>query len=77
MKLQLKNIKQRICYLLMWVLLFLVNSTHAQDILEIYPGKIPGATLAASKVTNDTKYPGMIRQSVIPTIQVFLPAKEK
>lgn len=53
------------------------SSIHAQEILEIYPGQIPGATVAASNATNDTKYPGLIRHSVIPTIQVFLPAKEK
>ena len=78
MKLQLNNSKQRVRFPMMWILsLCFVTSIHAQEIIEIYPGKIPGATVAASKITNDTKYPGMIRQSVIPTIQVLLPAKEK
>ncbi|MEI9944485.1 MAG: alpha/beta hydrolase [Chitinophagaceae bacterium] len=50
---------------------------NAQDIINLYPGAIPNEKQTGITETNTTPFPGMIRRSIIPTLEIYLPEKEK
>jgi acetyl esterase/lipase len=52
---------------------FLVSS-QAQEIVDLYPGKVPNAKVSGIKETYNS---GMYRNVVTPTLQAFLPEKGK
>jgi acetyl esterase/lipase len=64
-------------FFIIGVMLLFSFSLNAQDIINLYPGSVPNSTQAAKNETNTGPYPGMIRRSIIPTLEVSLPEKEK
>jgi len=64
----------KICFVLVCLFPFAIK---AQDIINLYPGVIPNSKLTGTTETNITPYPGLIRRSVIPTLEIYLPEKEK
>lgn len=51
--------------------------SYSQEIINLYPGTIPNAKQTGSAESNSTPYPGLIRRSIIPTLEIYLPEKEK
>jgi acetyl esterase/lipase len=49
----------------------------AQDLINLYPGAIPNEKKTGISETNTAPLPGMIRRSIIPTLEIYLPEKEK
>jgi len=73
-----KTVKTRASLLfLSIVMLSSFITTYSQDIINLYPGTIPNAKQTGSTESNSTPYPGLIRRSIIPTLEVYLPEKEK
>jgi acetyl esterase/lipase len=52
-------------------------SLKAQQIINLYTDAIPNATPLAQKEPPVPVQPGMIRKSIVPTLEVYLPEKEK
>lgn len=51
-------------------------SLQAQEVIKIYPGTIPNSKIQATEEPGPAQNPGMIRSVVIPTLEMYLPAKE-
>jgi acetyl esterase/lipase len=49
-------------------------SAHAQEIINLYPGKIPNSKVTA---VQESKTSGMFRGVTTPTLEMYLPEKEK
>ncbi|MBO9682991.1 MAG: alpha/beta hydrolase, partial [Flavisolibacter sp.] len=47
---------------------------HSQDVIEIYPGAVPNSKKTEKKETFNS---GMFRSVIKPTLEVYLPEKEK
>lgn len=56
------------------VCFMLFRSVHAQEIIQIYSGEIPGAK-AGNKIESKTN--GMFRNVTMPTLELYLPEIEK
>ncbi len=52
-------------------------STRAQEILELYPGAVPNSRISDIKEVNTTSPPGMYSGVTKPTLEIFLPDKDK
>lgn len=60
-----------------FVALFALSFTvSAQEVIKIYPGNIPNSKIQATEEPGPAQNPGMIRSVVIPTLEMYLPAKE-
>lgn len=59
------------------VMLLTSFAIHGQEIINLYPGVIPNSKQTGTAETNTTPYPATIRRSVIPTLEIYLPEKEK
>jgi acetyl esterase/lipase len=58
-------------------LLFMFSlSLSAQEIIKLYPGTIPNSKIQATEEPGPAQNPGMIRSVVIPTLEMYLPAKD-
>lgn len=55
-------------------LLVLSANIKAQEIINLYPGAIPNSKESNIK---ETKSPGMFRSVINPTLEIYLPEKEK
>lgn len=57
---------------------FLITSKIvSQEVINLYPGAIPNEKQAGVKESNSLPYPGLIRRSIVPTLEIYLPEKEK
>ena len=56
---------------------FLVHVSFAQEIIPLYAGVIPNARKAANELASEPLQGGMYRRSTLPTLEVYLPEKEK
>jgi acetyl esterase/lipase len=63
-------------YTLFFAILFFSFSSQAQQIIKLYPGNVPNSKESNIKETFDQKL-GMYRDVINPTLEVFLPEKEK
>ncbi len=52
-------------------------AVRSQEIIRLYPGKIPNSTQMEVSDTGINLSQGLIRRSVIPTLEMYLPEKEK
>ena len=59
------------------LLVFPPFAIKAQEIINLYPGVIPNAKQTAITETEEKSYPALIRRSIIPTLEIYLPEKEK
>lgn len=64
-------------FFIIGMMLLFSFSVNAQEIISLYPGSVPNSTQAGINETNAGPYSGMIRRSIIPTLEVYLPEKEK
>ena len=55
---------------------FLPAATEGQEVIQLYPGAVPNSTAAAAEKSLDDPPTGLIRHSVNPTLQLFLPPAE-
>ena len=63
---------------LIFVLLFTLSlNIAAQEIINLYPGDIPNSKKSDVKETESSQYKGMYSGVTNPTLQIFLPEKEK
>jgi len=58
------------------LLLIFTLSLSAQEIIKLYPGTIPNSKVQATEEPGPAQNPQMIRSVVIPTLEMYLPAKE-
>jgi acetyl esterase/lipase len=57
------------------LLLFMISNTNrAQEIINLYPGKVPNSKLTNLEETNTS---GLIRGVTTPTLEIYLPEKDK
>ncbi len=47
---------------------------NAQEVIALYPNEIPNAKVTTAEIDYPT---GLIRSSIIPTLEIFLPEKDK
>jgi acetyl esterase/lipase len=66
----------KLLHIFFFVMLFFSTSSQAQQIIKLYPGNIPNSKESNIKETFDNKL-GMYRDVINPTLEVFLPEKEK
>jgi acetyl esterase/lipase len=59
------------------LIVFFPFAIKAQEIINLYPGEIPNAKQTAITETVEKPYPALIRRSIIPTLEIYLPEKEK
>jgi acetyl esterase/lipase len=52
-------------------------SLRAQEIIKLYSGTIPNSKVPASEEPVASPNQGMIRQVIVPTLELYLPEKEK
>jgi acetyl esterase/lipase len=52
-------------------------AAEAQEIIPLYAGTIPNAKQTEVTEAIPASYPGLIRRSIIPTLEIYLPEKEK
>ncbi|MBK5273322.1 MAG: alpha/beta hydrolase [Bacteroidia bacterium] len=64
----------KICFVLVCLFPFAIK---AQEIINLYPGAIPNSKQPGTTETDKGPYPGMIRRSIFPTLEIYLPEKEK
>lgn len=57
--------------------LFFSFVASAQEIINLYPDVIPNSIQTEIREHNTNPYPGLIRRSIIPTLEIYLPEKEK
>jgi acetyl esterase/lipase len=50
---------------------------HAQETVPLYAGAIPNAKLTAAKEDSADKTGPLIRKVIVPTLEIYLPQKEK
>lgn len=66
--------KISVCFVFLCFFSFAIK---AQEVINLYPGAIPNSKQTGIKETNTTPYPALIRKSIIPTLEIYLPEKEK
>jgi acetyl esterase/lipase len=64
----------KICFMLLFI--FPLRST-AQEIIDLYPGVVPNSRNADIKETGSDSRSGLIRGVTKPTLEIYLPEKEK
>ena len=52
-------------------------AVHAQRIINLYPGSIPNSKQTELKDIPQNPAEGLVRRVITPTLQMFLPAKDK
>jgi len=57
--------------------LFFSFVASAQEIINLYPDVIPNSIQTEIRENNTNPYPGLIRRSIIPTLEIYIPEKEK
>ena len=63
---------------IIFVLLFTLSlNIAAQEIINLYPGNVPNSKKSDVKETESSQYKGMYSGVTNPTLQIFLPEKEK
>lgn len=50
---------------------------NAQEVINLYPGNIPNSKVNGGKKAEVVSTDGIIRKSIVPTLEVYLPEKEK
>ena len=66
--------KLNVCFILLCLFPFAIK---AQEIIHLYPGTIPNAKQTGITEIEESPYPALIRRSIIPTMEIYLPEKEK
>ncbi len=51
--------------------------SHAQEIINLYPGAIPNSKVGVKEEAAGNTNPGMIRRVTKPTLEIYLPEKDK
>lgn len=59
------------------VLSLLAVGSKAQEIIPLYSGTVPNAKATTIQEVASERTAGLIRKSIIPTLEVYLPEKEK
>jgi len=63
--------------LLCIVFFFLYSINYAQEVINLYPGSIPNAKQTSIVEAGLNLSQGLIRRSINPTLEIYLPEKEK